>query len=155
MVSHHSHSLCDYGIRSRISLFLCFFVFCFFPFVSITGIWNLYFPNQGLNPQPLYWMCGILTPGFFARELLENFKRKNKQQKNYQYCWIVVILWACLHCSLMCKLYESSFVSFLYLVSWVQGIFHLCPFYLCVLRAWKRSWHKVFIEWMNDWWMRS
>ena len=33
----------------------------FFSLASLCGLWNLQFPDQGLNPGPRRWDCGILT----------------------------------------------------------------------------------------------
>ena len=36
-------------------------VFCFYFFAALLGMWN--FPDQGPNPCPLQWKCGVLTTG--------------------------------------------------------------------------------------------
>ena len=37
------------------------------------------FPNQGLNPQPLLWKCGVLTTGPSGKFCLGPFPRQKKQ----------------------------------------------------------------------------
>ena len=47
----------DPGSLSFVFFFVCFFFFWPAPHVGSS------FPDQGLNPRPLHWKCGVLTTG--------------------------------------------------------------------------------------------
>ena len=47
-----------WGLRALFFIFLA----------ALCGMWDLP-PNQGLNPCPLYWECGVLTTGLPGKSL--------------------------------------------------------------------------------------
>ena len=42
--------------------------------MSLHGMWDLKFPDQGSNPCPLHWKYGVLTTGLLGKPLKYIFK---------------------------------------------------------------------------------
>lgn len=55
--AHH----CSWNLLESCLRMLSFIIFYFLAAPS--GMWDLKFPNQRLNPLPLQWKCKVLTPG--------------------------------------------------------------------------------------------
>ena len=119
-LSPHPFILLGGGLIQRIYS-LCFqasFVFFFF-FCCTTQLVGSWFPNQGLNPCPQQWKCGVITTG-----LPEHiFKEKTKEQflltpllpLSWQRFKLLIVL--CLSGSLVILWHET-----LVLASWVWSL---------------------------------
>ena len=74
-----SYPLCHQGSPKCSHFFFCLFWFGFGLFLCLLvhRVWAQHvesqFPNQGSNPHPLHWKCGVLTTELLGKSLVTMF----------------------------------------------------------------------------------
>ena len=60
------------------TMYFFFILICFYFFIMPCGMGESLFPDQGSNPWPLHWMCGVWTTGLPGKSLYNVLLINNK-----------------------------------------------------------------------------